>query len=108
MPGGWRWRSGRRPAPALSARIRLPGRTGSCLQRSAACVWRVKYRRAWVGCRVGAQMSQAWERLEDRMAALRRRNLLAAGVRAFFGARGYCEVETPYVVAAPGEEVHLR
>ncbi len=53
-------------------------------------------------------MSQAWERLEDRMAALRRRNLLAAGVRAFFGARGFTEVETPYVVAAPGEEVHLR
>ncbi|MDD2795160.1 EF-P lysine aminoacylase EpmA [Acidocella sp.] len=53
-------------------------------------------------------MSQAWERLEDRMAALRRRNLLAAGVRAFFGARGYAEVETPYAVVAPGEEVHLR
>ncbi len=42
------------------------------------------------------------------MAALRRRNLLAAGVRAFFGARGYAEVETPYAVVAPGEEVHLR
>ena len=42
------------------------------------------------------------------MALLCRRNLLAAGVRAFFTARGYMEVETPYAVAAPGEEVHLR
>jgi elongation factor P--(R)-beta-lysine ligase len=53
-------------------------------------------------------MSQPWENLPDRLAALRRRNLLAQGVRAFFGARGYTEVETPYAVAAPGEEVHLR
>ncbi len=42
------------------------------------------------------------------MALLRRRNLLAAAVRAFFTARGYMEVETPYAVPAPGEEVHLR
>jgi len=42
------------------------------------------------------------------MAALRRRNQLSACVRTFFAARGYTEVETPYAVAAPGEEVHLR
>ena len=48
-------------------------------------------------------MSQPWERLQDRMALLSRRGLLAAGVRAFFTARGYTEVETPYAVAAPGE-----
>jgi len=29
-------------------------------------------------------------------------------VRAFFLARGYAEVETPYAVPVPGEEVHLR
>lgn len=52
--------------------------------------------------------SQPWQTLPDRMALLRRRNLLASGVRAFFTARGYSEVETPYAVAAPGEEVHLR
>jgi len=46
-------------------------------------------------------------RLADRMPFLRRRGLLAAGIRAFFTARGYCEVETPYAVTAPGEEVHL-
>ena len=28
-------------------------------------------------------------------------------MRAFFDARGYLEVETPYAVTAPGEEVHL-
>ena len=52
--------------------------------------------------------SQPWQTLPDRMALLRRRNLLAQGVRSFFTARGYMEVETPYVVSAPGEEVHLR
>jgi lysyl-tRNA synthetase class 2 len=29
-------------------------------------------------------------------------------VRAFFAARGFVEVETPFAVRAPGEEVHLR
>ncbi len=29
-------------------------------------------------------------------------------MRAFFRARGYLEVETPYAVPVPGEEVHLR
>src|SRR5208337_2520892 len=31
-----------------------------------------------------------------------------AATRAFFSAGGYAEVETPYAVASPGEEVHLR
>jgi lysyl-tRNA synthetase class 2 len=53
-------------------------------------------------------MSQAWENLADRMPMLRRRQLLTRAVRAFFAARGYMEVETPYAVPAPGEEVHLR
>jgi lysyl-tRNA synthetase class 2 len=42
------------------------------------------------------------------MPFLRRRSLLAAATRAFFTARGYVEVETPYAVGTPGEEVHLR
>ena len=46
--------------------------------------------------------------MTDRFAALRRRARLAAGVRAFFDARGYLEVETPYAVRTPGEEVHLQ
>ena len=46
--------------------------------------------------------------LADRMPFLRRRALLAQAVRGFFSARGYLEVETPYAVPAPGEEVHLR
>ena len=53
-------------------------------------------------------MSQPWENLADRMPMLRRRMRLTQAVRAFFVARGYMEVETPYVVPAPGEEVHLR
>ena len=54
-------------------------------------------------------MDGAWarERLAARLPYLRRRGLLAAGIRAFFGARGYTEVETPYAVPAPGEEVHV-
>ena len=42
------------------------------------------------------------------MPFLRRRALLTAATRAFFAARGYAEVETPYAVPTPGEEVHLR
>ena len=53
-------------------------------------------------------MSQPWRTLSDRLPHLRRRALLAAATRSFFAARGYMEVETPYLVPAPGEEVHLR
>jgi elongation factor P--(R)-beta-lysine ligase len=56
-------------------------------------------------------MSQrSWhpDRLAARLPFLRRRSLLAQATRAFFTGRGYTEVETPYAVPAPGEEVHLR
>jgi len=54
-------------------------------------------------------MSQPWERerLAARLPYLRRRALLTAATRAFFNSRGYTEIETPYAVPAPGEEVHL-
>jgi lysyl-tRNA synthetase class 2 len=42
-----------------------------------------------------------------RLPFLRRRARLTEAVRAFFDGRGYTEVETPYAVATPGEEVHL-
>ncbi len=48
------------------------------------------------------------DRYADRLPFLRRRARLAQATRAFFDARGFLEVETPYAVAAPGEEVHLR
>ena len=48
------------------------------------------------------------DRYADRLGFLRRRALLTQATRAFFDARGYLEVETPYAVTAPGEEVHLR
>src|SRR5579872_1913083 len=46
--------------------------------------------------------------LAARLPFLRRRALLTAGTRAYFTARFYTEVETPFAVPAPGEEVHLR
>jgi elongation factor P--(R)-beta-lysine ligase len=51
-----------------------------------------------------------WHRrsLEARLPFLRRRAALTAATRAFFADRGYMEVETPYAVHTPGEEVHLR
>lgn len=54
--------------------------------------------------------SAVWhpERLAARLPFLRRRAELTRATRAFFEARGYVEVETPYAVSAPGEEVHLR
>ena len=48
------------------------------------------------------------ENLAARMPFLQRRSLLTVATRAFFGARSYTEVQTPYAVTAPGEEVHLR
>ena len=45
--------------------------------------------------------------LADRLAFLHRRARLTAETRAFFGERGFMEVETPYAVQVPGEEVHL-
>ena len=47
------------------------------------------------------------ESLAARMPFLRRRGELTAATRFFFAERGYTEVETPYAVPAPGEEVHL-
>jgi len=54
-------------------------------------------------------MTPRWhpDRFADRLPYLRRRARLIAAIRAFFHARGYVEVETPYAVPAPGEEVHL-
>nr|WP_321984919.1 EF-P lysine aminoacylase EpmA [uncultured Lichenicoccus sp.] len=46
--------------------------------------------------------------IADRLPLLRRRAMLVRGVRGFFDARGYLEVETPFAVRTPGEEVHLR
>ena len=46
--------------------------------------------------------------IADRLPLLRRRAMLTRGVRSFFDARGYLEVETPFAVATPGEEVHLQ
>ncbi|WP_419729780.1 EF-P lysine aminoacylase EpmA [Lichenicola sp.] len=46
--------------------------------------------------------------LPDRLPLLRRRGMMLRATRAFFEARGYLEVETPYLVPSPGEEVHLR
>jgi lysyl-tRNA synthetase class 2 len=48
------------------------------------------------------------ERLAARLPFLRRRAELTQATRAFFLTRGYTEVETPYAVPTPGEEVHLH
>jgi len=55
-------------------------------------------------------MRPSWhpDSLADRAGFLRRRALLTQATRAFFAARGAMEVETPYAVRAPGEEVHLQ
>ena len=48
------------------------------------------------------------ESLAARLPFLHRRAGLTADTRGFLATRGYTEVETPYAVATPGEEVHLR
>ncbi len=59
---------------------------------------------------VGPMKQPVWhpDSLAARMPFLHRRAALTAATRDFFLTRGYQEVETPYAVAAPGEEVHLR
>lgn len=54
------------------------------------------------------KVGQATARIQERLPFLRRRARMVQGVRAFFEGRGYLEVETPYAVPAPGEEVYLR
>ena len=54
------------------------------------------------------QPAAATASIADRLPLLRRRALLTRAVRGFFEARGYLEVETPYAVPTPGEEVHLQ
>lgn len=46
--------------------------------------------------------------LLDRLPLLRRRQLMLKAIRSFFDAKDYLEVETSYLVQAPGEEVHLE
>ena len=48
------------------------------------------------------------ESLAARLPFLQNRAALTRAVRGFFHDRAYTEVETPYAVLAPGEEVHLR
>ncbi|MBO1324904.1 EF-P lysine aminoacylase GenX [Acetobacter sp. TBRC 12305] len=47
------------------------------------------------------------QHIRDRLPYLLRRNLVQRGARAFLESRGCVEVETPYAVPTPGEEVHL-
>lgn len=47
-------------------------------------------------------------RIAERLPLLERRTLMVRSVRTFFEERGYLEVETPFAVPVPGEEVHLR
>ena len=55
-----------------------------------------------------AETRWAPERLAARLPFLRRRALLTEATRAFFRARCYQEVATPYAVRAPGEEVYVQ
>ncbi len=46
--------------------------------------------------------------LAARLPFLRRRATLTQATRAFFTAQGFAEVETPYAIPTPGEEIHVR
>ncbi len=67
-------------------------------------------RRGVIGGKLPVMVRPVWhpESLAARRPFLQRRAHLTAAVRNFFEARSYTEVETPYAVPAPGEEVHLR
>lgn len=46
--------------------------------------------------------------IADKAAVIRKRMEMKRSVRTFFDQRDYLEVETPYLVLTPGEEVHLH
>lgn len=46
--------------------------------------------------------------LADKAPLVKKRMAMRRAVQDFFDGRGYLEVETPYLVPTPGEEVHLR
>ncbi|WP_167384268.1 EF-P lysine aminoacylase EpmA [Gluconobacter frateurii] len=48
------------------------------------------------------------DRIAERLPLLRRRAQMVQATRKFFDDRGYLDVDTPYAVPVPGEEVHLR
>jgi len=54
-----------------------------------------------------APRSDAMRLSQGRWQALRRREAILAGTRAFFRDAGFLEVETPLIVSSPGTEVHL-
>jgi lysyl-tRNA synthetase class 2 len=58
----------------------------------------------------GSASRPVWhpESLAARLPFLQRRATLTRSVREFFERRSFVEVETPYAVSAPGEEVHLQ
>ena len=45
------------------------------------------------------------DRIAERLPLLRRRAAMVQATRKFFDDRGYLDVETPYAVPVPGEEV---
>lgn len=53
-------------------------------------------------------MSDLRVSIADRLPLLKRRQWIMKSIRSFFDARGYMEIETPYLVKTPGEEVHLH
>jgi lysyl-tRNA synthetase class 2 len=65
---------------------------------------------AWFLYSITSMARPVWhpDSLAARLPFLRRRALLTQATRAFFVSRGYAEVETPYAVPTPGEEVHLH
>ncbi len=68
------------------------------------------WRRQGLGGKHRGMARPVWypDSLAARLPFLVRRTALTRAVRGFFEARAYQEVETPYAVPAPGEEVHLR
>jgi elongation factor P--(R)-beta-lysine ligase len=68
------------------------------------------WRREGSGGKHRGMVGPVWhpESLAARLPFLERRTTLTRAVRRFFEERLYREVETPYAVPVPGEEVHLR
>jgi lysyl-tRNA synthetase class 2 len=91
--------------PAAGAWVEVAG----CVRGDRIAVTNVQ---EFAPAAAGWQAAGAWggptARRGASLPALQLRAQALAAVRAFFGARGFLEVETPCLVAAPGQEAHLE
>ncbi len=93
------------PRPAAGAWVEVTGR----IRGGRIAATRVQeFARAAAGWQAAGAWGGPTARCGASIPTLRLRAQALAAVRAFFSERGFLEVETPFLVNAPGQEAHLE